>query len=387
MRRRVGFCLAMTAVVLACGVASAQTLEVHFIDVGQGDAILIDYGTYELLIDGGRGSACVSFLETSGLVDGALDVLVATHMDADHIGGLDDVLARYVVAEIWTNGNTHTTATYDSFIAAVNAERCPVRTGRKDDTILLGDLLLNVLHPDHLVSDRNSNSLVILLEHRGWSYLFSGDIDSNIEERLVSNGLGDVDILKIAHHGSAHSTSAAFLDATEPQVCVISVGSNSYGHPTEEVLDRLGCELNSAMVFRTDTHGSVVLLIDEEGDAYYRTELDVNPLAYACDSIGPPPPPPAASFGIYSVEAIAECITIINNGAIASDLGGWSISDGEGSYTFPYGTIIAVGGVHKVCMDVYNPTHYTRGLYLNNDSDCVLLFAPGSYETVDSRCW
>ena len=143
-------------------------------------------------------------------------------------------------------------------------------------------------------------------------------------------------------------------------------------------------------MFRTDTHGSVVLSIDDQGKAYYRTESDVDPIRLECQDspVSPDPAPlPEGQFGIYRVEAVAECITLINNGASIADLGGWTISDGEGNYTFPTGTLVEPGATHKVCMETYNPTQYTRGLYLNNDDDCVLLFAPGNWTPVDTRCW
>ena len=94
-----------------------------------------------------------------------------------------------------------------------------------------------------------------------------------------------------------------------------------------------------------------------------------------------------ASFEIFRVEPVAECITLRNAGGETADLGGWTISDGEGNYTFPRGVTVAPGGTHRVCMDTYNPTAYTRGLYLNNDSDCVLLFPPECWEAADSYCW
>jgi beta-lactamase superfamily II metal-dependent hydrolase len=362
---------------------------VHFIDVGQGDAILLDYGTHELLVDGGRSEDCASYI--GPYIDGQIEVVVATHMDADYIGGLDEVFERFDVESVWTNGNTADTEVYRDFRDAYLLEGSEVRLARRGETVWLGDLEIAILHPVSIASDRNQNSIVLWVSINGVDFLLTGDIDSSIEDQLISSGLiSNAEILKISHHGSNSATSAGFLEAADPLVCVISVSAtNQYGHPGEDVLNRIACDTSNCLVFRTDVHGSTVLSVDVEGRIFYRTENDSDPLKLACSAVAgtPPPPPSPAAFEIYRVQAVAECITIRNTGDTASDLGGWTISDGEGNYTFPSGTLVAAGATHTVCMETYNPTRYTRGLYLNNDSDCVLLFAPGSWETVDSVCW
>jgi beta-lactamase superfamily II metal-dependent hydrolase len=283
----------LTAVVLVLGllfgvsVSAEILLSVHFIDVGQGDAILIDYGE---LIDGGRGKACSLYLRTSGCIDGGLDVLVATHMDADHIGGLDEVLKQYQVNEVWTNGNSYTTAAYYDFRNAYIAEACHTFTARRDDMIALGDVSVRVLHPSTLVSDRNRNSIVLLLSFMGWDFLFTGDIQESVESNLVLCGLlSDIDFLKVAHHGSRYSTSAYFLLTTTPQISIISVGAtNSYGHPTQEVLRRIGCAVPGSWILRTDIHGTIILSVDADAKAYYRTTTGVAPIVATCNNHSEP---------------------------------------------------------------------------------------------------
>jgi hypothetical protein len=120
-------------------------LEIHFIDVGQGDAILIDYGTNEMLIDGGRWGDCAAYVPN--YIDGALEVMVATHPDADHVGGLDDILDIFDVENIWLNGDTASTQTYIDFMAKVNAEGAQVHQAQRGDRISLGTLAFDVLHP------------------------------------------------------------------------------------------------------------------------------------------------------------------------------------------------------------------------------------------------
>jgi len=266
-------------------VSAEALLSVHFIDVGQGDAILIDYGQYELLIDGGKGTACSLYLRE--FVDGPLECIVATHMDADHIGGLDEVLEQYQVNEVWTNGNSHTTAAYYDFRNACIAEGCRMNEARRNDTIALGNLSMTVLHPSYLVSDRNCNSVVLLFSFMECDFLFTGDIDQSVESTLESCGLlPDIDVLKVAHHGSRSSTSEQFLSAVTPWISIISVGAtNPYGHPTQDVLQRIGCAVPSSLILRTDIHGTIILSVGADGRGY-RTTTRVAPIEAACNDRG-----------------------------------------------------------------------------------------------------
>jgi len=321
-----------TVCLMTQAIIGKTVVSVHFIDVGQGDAILIDYGQYELLIDGGpEGSTVAGYVER--YVNGVLDVVVATHMDADHIGGLDEVFDDFVVQDLWVNGSSATTNVYDSFRTAYVAEGCVVHTARRAETIELGDLRLEILHPAALSAEENENSIVTALAVYGWSFLFTGDIDQSVENDLRLQGiLPNADILKVAHHGSNASSASTFLEAISPRISVISVGAtNQYGHPVVDVLNRIGCAAEGSWIFRTDVHGTVIISVDDEGKAYYTTEKGVDPIVAGCSSSAPPVQPPHTGFEIYRVEAVAECITLRNAGSEPADLGGWWISDGEGT--------------------------------------------------------
>lgn len=328
MKSRVRW-IAVFLVLLLVSIASVgQTPSVHFIDVGQGDAILIDYGEYELLIDGGRGRACSLYLRTSGCIDGALDVIVATHMDADHIGGLDEVFDDFVVDELWINGNSAATDAYEDFRNAYLKEGCTVQVARRNDSIQLGDIELTVLHPRVVLSDRNKNSVVLLLSILGWDFLFTGDIDKGVEEELLSMGLlRDVDVVKIAHHGSDKSTGESFLRATTPQVCVISVGaSNRYDHPSSDVLNQIACNLDDYLLFRTDKHGTVVLSVDESGQCHYKTEYGVDPIVEECSSL----PPPSTSAPLQLQRTRSQLQRIVGGEAVFALLLSVSLDPGRG---------------------------------------------------------
>jgi competence protein ComEC len=231
--------------------ASDGKLLVAFLDVGQGDSIFIESpdGT-QVLIDGGKGSTVLSRLhEMMGFFDRDLDMVLATHPDLDHIGGLIDVLARYKVATIVMTENKGDTPAYDALQDAIKAEGAQViiaRAGQVYDlgSGAVGSTTLSVLFPDYDPSDLESNmsSIVARLAYGRTSYMLTGDSPSQIEEYLVRRDGTKLksDVLKLGHHGSDTSSSDAFLTAVDPMAAIISAGkNNTYGHPHKAVLDRL----------------------------------------------------------------------------------------------------------------------------------------------------
>jgi len=279
----VGAMLLATCLVVA---AADSLLSIHYIDVGFGDAILVDYGVFEALIDGGSDGTCREYIEE--YVDGFLEVAVVTQMDADHVGGLSDVLAAFPVAAIYTNGSAPATDAHAAFATA--AEGAYVTTARAGDAIPLADLVFEVLHPSELSGDEAVDSLVLTLSFLGWDFLFAGGIDSTVEEQLIAAGLDRTDILKVARYGSADATSAEFLEVTQPIACIVSVGPNPYGYPAAEVFDRIGCAPREAIVFWTHMHGNVILSVEEDGSVVYRTSIPEDPLRFPCRIAVPEPP-------------------------------------------------------------------------------------------------
>jgi len=240
-------------------------LKIHFIDVGQGDAILIDFGETEILIDGGdKSSGIVSYL--NDYVDGCLEVIVATHPHADHIGGLISVLGSFEVEEIWHNGDSTTSKTYSEFTAAVQSEGADIHVGKRGDVINVGTLQFTILNPATLNGTTNNNSLVLSLSYGNIDFLFTGDAEKEAEaDMLVSSVVPvlDVEILKVGHHGSNTACSNEFIAAAKPEIAVYMAGEdNRYGHPHEGTI-RVLCDVG-AQIYGTDIHGSIVITSDGE---------------------------------------------------------------------------------------------------------------------------
>lgn len=245
-------------------------LEVHFIDVGQGDSILIrSPGGKTVLIDAGNieaGSAVSDYLDRLGV--GPLDLAIASHPHLDHLGGMLEVLQKHRPKAYMDPAFPHPLENYDDLLAWLEAEKIPVRTARGGRTITLEPgVSLELLFPTEPLlkgtrSDPNSNSIVARLSYGEHSFLFTGDSEDDTERRLMREGVDlRSTVLKVAHHGGRHSTSEEWLSRVEPQFAVISCGQwNSYGHPTKEVLERL--EAAGARTFRTDSDGDVIARTD-----------------------------------------------------------------------------------------------------------------------------
>ncbi|MFC2022581.1 ComEC/Rec2 family competence protein [Chloroflexota bacterium] len=243
--------------------APAAELRVHFIDVGQGDAILIDLYDTEILIDAGdRSPGVIAYL--SRYVDGSLEVIVATHPHADHIGGLIAVLNTFKVEEVWHNGDTSDSKTFTDFMNAVNAEGAEVHTARLHDVIDIGELELFVHHPADLSGSTNNNSIVLHLVYGDIDFLFTGDAEQEAEGHMMmlsSVRLPEVEILKVGHHGSTTASSADFLSITSPEVAIYMASEgNSYGHPHAETINALNAI--GATIYGTDVNGTIIVITD-----------------------------------------------------------------------------------------------------------------------------
>lgn len=241
----------------------APPLAVHFIDLGQGDAILLQTPTAAVLVDGGPSDGgAAAYLWRLGLR--RLDLVVATHAHADHIGGLAEVLQRFAVDEVWYNGQVHPTQTFERFIAAIEQSGALYHEPVRGETRQTGELVLEVLHPTASAAaytgHLHDQNIVLRARLGNFAVLLTGDAEAAVEAELLAAGLPlHATVLKLGHHGSRTSSTPDFVAAAAPQVAVYQAGrDNPYGHPHAETLRTVA----GITIYGTDRHGTVVITTD-----------------------------------------------------------------------------------------------------------------------------
>jgi competence protein ComEC len=239
-------------------------LEVHFIDVGQGDAILIETEASAMLIDAGEnnmGTTVVDYLQKHGVDE--LDYVIGTHPHSDHIGGLDYVISHMTVNQIIMPDIVHTTKTYEDVLDAIAAKGLAITKPEVGDEYRLGPASFRIIAPNSSgYDDINDYSIGIKLTYDNISFLLAGDAGTRSENEMLKSGIDlTANVLKISHHGSEYSSSATFLDAVNPEYAVISVGKdNEYGHPHAVTLQAL--KDRGIKLYRTDEQSNVVFTTD-----------------------------------------------------------------------------------------------------------------------------
>lgn len=235
-------------------------LEIVFLDVGEGDAALLICDGHAALIDGGsagKSSFIYSYLKNRSLDH--LDYVFATHSDEDHIGGLAGALNYATAGKVYCSVDSGDTKAFSSFKKYVEKQGNSIIVPSKGDVLDLGPVKIQILGPINRSDEDNNNSLVLRAEYNETSFLFTGDMQREEEQDLLDSGCTlKSTVLKVGHHGSRNSTSYPFLREVSPDFAVISVGSNPYGHPTEDVLTKLRDA--DVEVFRTDLQGNITCL-------------------------------------------------------------------------------------------------------------------------------
>lgn len=239
-------------------------LKVYFLNVGQGDAILINYlVNYQVLIDAGPSGE--KLLSEMGKYmprgDKKIELVILTHPDKDHLAGFLDLLDNFQIDLFLTNGQKTESQVWLNLEEKIKEKSIKTEALYEGSFWQIGEnLKFSVFNPDEdnneNKEEKNDQSVVLEMNFGENSFLFTGDVEIKTEEDLINDGeIQDIDWLKIAHHGSKNSTSEKFLNQSRPEFAIISVGENSYGHPTNEVLERL--EKSGTQVFRTDKEGTI----------------------------------------------------------------------------------------------------------------------------------
>ncbi len=248
-------------------------LSIHTIDVGQGDSILIQTpSSKNILIDGGDDNShhiISSYLKKHNVKN--IDYIIATHFDSDHIGGLDNIIDKFNVSNIYAPNYESDTVSYQNLINSCLNKNLNLQCLSSGDFINIEDNInLAVLAPSYIQEENNLNSIVFRLDYKNKSFLFTGDAEANNELNIINSyELNDIDFLKVGHHGSSSSTTSEFVEEVSPDIAVISCGyKNQYGHPHKSTLDTL--EKNNVLTYRTDILGNIVFYSD--GDTIFTTK-------------------------------------------------------------------------------------------------------------------
>ncbi len=245
---------------------SAEGNAVHFIDVGQGDSILVASEGKYMLVDAGeedKGDTVVDYL--AGLGVSELEYVVATHPHSDHIGGMDDVINSFDVKNIILPDMASSTKCYENMLDAVESKNVNAVKGEAGYSFEFGDFECNIVAPVVIGDDANNNSVVMKLVYGNDSILLTGDCSDDEESDILESGADiSVDLLKVGHHGSYSSSSEEFIQKVSPKAAIISCGKdNEYGHPHSQTLDTLnkyGVEIH-----RTDEEGTIIAYCSGNG--------------------------------------------------------------------------------------------------------------------------
>ncbi len=268
--------LLVVAILASVAAATMPDDELHisFLDIGQGDAILIQKGNQQVLVDGGPSPQALS-LELSDRMpfwDRTIELVVLTHPHSDHLTGLVEVLQRYQVEQVLypdLDDLDYESPLYDEWLGLIEEKDIPCTPAQAGQKIDLGDgVIIEVLNPQTPLltgtgSDINNNSVVLHITMGKVSFLLTADIEQEAEFKLIVLRADLTStVLKVGHSGSYTSTTPEFLAAANPRVAVISVGENPFGHPSNEVVERLEKELGAENIFRTDEQGTIEFITD-----------------------------------------------------------------------------------------------------------------------------
>lgn len=257
-------------------------MSVHFIDVGQGDSILIESDGHYMLVDAGDNSKetiVINYLKKQGVKK--LDFIIGTHPHSDHIGGMDTVINSFPIGKVILPDVVHTTQTFEDVLDAIEDNNLKIKKAVIGDNYTIGSASFTIIAPNGTVyADLNDYSVGIKLENGSNTFLLAGDAETASEKEMMENGINlSANVLKLGHHGSSYSSLSSFLDIVNPDYAVISAGEgNQYGHPHQETLQKIFDR--NIKLYRTDQQGAIIFISDGNTittnvNAYKITERDL----------------------------------------------------------------------------------------------------------------
>lgn len=240
--------------------------QVYFLNVGQGDSEYIKTKSgQDILIDGGPDSKVLNELgKVMDFNDRKIDLVVLTHPHADHLTGLIEVIRRYEIGQVWESGVAYPSSTYDAWKAEIKSKNIPDLDVQAGESKNFGSENFSVLYPllsekNKTIDNLNNSSVVTILNADKISFLFLGDLENQTQKEFINN-LGQITVLKVAHHGSTNGTAEDLLKAIRPSVAVIEVGKNNYGHPPASIISLL--KSYAVQIYRTDQNDTVEISTD-----------------------------------------------------------------------------------------------------------------------------
>lgn len=248
-------------------VSDDNSLEVHFIDVGQADAIVIRQDEHTMLVDAGEnetGEEVVEYIKSLGITE--FDYAVGTHPHSDHIGAMRKIINNFDIEEVFIPAVEHDTYTYEKTLSLIEEKGITLTIPEPMDTIEFGDAKITFISPASSMEfdDMNDYSITFILEFEDFSAMFTGDMGVAAEKIILEKGYDiDCDVLKIAHHGSKTASSNDFIDAVTPEYGIMTVALNHDSNlPAKTIVKR--CEEKGVKLYRTDYDGNIVLTTDGE---------------------------------------------------------------------------------------------------------------------------
>lgn len=250
------FILLTTMMPINTFAATYYNAKIHYIDVGQGDAVLIESNKKYILIDTGKNKSTVSdYLKKQKVKK--LDYLILTHPDADHIGGAENIIKNYNIGKIIMPTKEHTSKTYENTLLAIKDKGLKITKPKIGTEYKIGKASFTIIAPNATYKDNNNSSVGLKFVNGKTSFLFIGDAEEKSIDDILNNKIDiNANVLMVGHHGSDTSTTDDLLDAVKADSAIISVGKNSYGHPTDSVLKLL--HNHNIDIYRTDENGTII---------------------------------------------------------------------------------------------------------------------------------